>query len=164
MSCEISQNLIEKWARENPSLEISLWLEKTKNDNWKIVNLKCKRHALTLKVKTSGMALFKKTWIDGYTGARLVALKEHCNGKPHMKDLRSFKASVLKMPTEVGQKDIDTSVSADEMKRLERKANIAYFAAKNDIPFRTFQGLVELVHKEGNLNFEKRTSETFIRE
>ena len=79
-----------------------------------------------------------------------------------MKVLRSFKASVLKMPAEVGQKVIDKSVSADEMKRLERKANIAYFAAKNDIPFRKFQGLVELVHKEGNLNFEKDIGTLYV--
>ena len=160
MSREISQNLIEKWARENPSLEISLWLEKTKNENGKIVKCKACTHFESDEI--SGMASFKKTWIDGYTGARLVALKEHCNGKPHMKALRSSKASVLKMPAEVGQKDIDTSVSADEMKRLERKANIAYFAAKNDIPFRKFQGLVELVHKEGNLNFEKDIGTLYV--
>ena len=158
MSREISQNLVEKWARENPSLGISLWLEKTKNENG---NLKCKA-CTHFESEISGVASFKKTWIDGCTGARLVELKEHCNGKPQMKALRSFKASVLKMPAEVGQKDIDTSVSADEMERLERKANIAYFAAKNDIPFRKFQGLVELGHKEGNLNFEKDIGNLYV--
>ena len=95
MSREISQNLIEKWARVNPSLEISLWLEKTKNENGKIVNLKS-RACTHFEIEISIMTSFKKTWIDGYTGERLVALKEHCNGKPHMKALRSFKASVLK--------------------------------------------------------------------
>ena len=84
LSREISQNLIEKWARENPSLEISPWLEKTKNENGKIVNLKCKA-CTHFESEISGMASFKKIWIDGYTGARLVALKEHCNGKPRMK-------------------------------------------------------------------------------
>ena len=64
MCREISQNLIEKWARENPSLEISLWLEKTKNENGKIVNLKCKA-CTHFESEISGMASFKKTWIDG---------------------------------------------------------------------------------------------------
>ena len=38
----------------------------------------------------------------------LVSLKNHCNGKPHIKDQSSFKASVLKMPAEVGQTEVDT--------------------------------------------------------
>ena len=37
------------------------------------------------------------------------------------------------MPAEVGQKEVDSSVSPDEFKLIKRKANIAYFAAKNDI-------------------------------
>ena len=44
----------------------------------------------------------KETWIDGYGGGRLASLKDHCNGKPHMKVLCSFKVSVLKMLGEVG--------------------------------------------------------------
>ena len=38
---------------------------------------------------------------------------------PRMRVLRSFKALVLKMSIEVGQKDIDTNVSQDEFKRLK---------------------------------------------
>ena len=54
-----------------------------------------------------------------------------------MKALRSFKAIVLKMLAEVGQKKVHMSditwVSQNEFKRLKRKVNIAYFVAKNDI-------------------------------
>ena len=54
-----------------------------------------------------------------------------------MKALRSFKAIVLKMPAEVGQKKVHmsgkTCVSQDKFKLLKRKVNIAYFVAKNDI-------------------------------
>ena len=39
---------------------------------------------------------------------------DHCNGKPHIKALHSFKVSVLKMLTKVGQKEVDTSLSLDQ--------------------------------------------------
>ena len=39
------------------------------------------------------MVTLKKTWIDGYSGGRLVSLKDYCNGKAHMKGLGSFKLS-----------------------------------------------------------------------
>ena len=50
-----------------------------------------------------------------------------------MKNLSSFKASVSKMPAEYGQKEVGTNVSPGDFKRLERKANIAYLSAQNDI-------------------------------
>ena len=71
------------------------------------------------------MSLFKETWIDDYNGGRLVSMKDHCNGKPHMNVLWSFIMPVLKMPTEVGQKEVDISVSVDEFRRVKRKVNIA---------------------------------------
>ena len=102
----------------------SLWLEKVKDEKENNLNLKCKA-CIKFEDEINGLSTFKKTWIDGYSGGRLVSLKDHCNSKSHMKALRSFKASV------------DTSVSPDEFKRLKRNtANIAYFAAKNDISFR----------------------------
>ena len=59
------------------------------------------------------------------------------------------------MPAEFFLKKVDTSVSPDEFKQLKRNANIAYFAAKNDISFRNLPSLVDLVTREGNLNIEK---------
>lgn len=59
------------------------------------------------------------------------------------------------MPAEFCLKKVDTTVSPDEFKRLKRNANIAYFAAKNDISFRKLPSLVDLVTREGNLNMEK---------
>ena len=85
------------------------------------------------------MSTLKKTWIEHYSGGRLAAINDHCNGKPHMKTLCSFKVSFLKIPSEVGQKEV---VSLDEFKRLKRKAN---FVAKNDISFRKFPNIVDLV-------------------
>ena len=38
-----------------------------------------------------------------------------------------------------------------------KQANIAYFAAKNDISFRKFLTLVDLVTRERNLNLENRS-------
>ena len=101
------------------------------------------------------MVTLKKTWIDGYSGGRLVSLKDYCNGKAHMKGLGSFKLSVLKMLGEVCHKEVDTAVLPDKFKRLKRKANIVYFAAKNDISFRKFPNLINLVMREGHLNFER---------
>ena len=69
--------------------------------------------------------------------------------------IRSFKASVVKVPAEDGQKGVDTSVSPDEFKRLKRRANIAYSTAKNNISLRKAPNLVDLVTREVNLNFEK---------
>ena len=89
------------------------------------------------------MSTFKKTWIDDYSEGRF-SLKDHCNGKPHVKALHSLKASVLKMSDKVGQKDVGS-----------KKANIAYFAAKNDILFGKLPNLVDLVTRKGNVNFEK---------
>ena len=59
------------------------------------------------------------------------------------------------MPGEVIQKEVDTSVSRSEFKELERKANTAYFVTKNDISFKNFPNLIDLVTREENLNFEK---------
>ena len=50
----------------------------------------------------------------------------------------------------------------EEMSRLTRKANIAYFVAKNDIAFKKFTDLINLVHKEGNLNFEKDIGKLYV--
>ena len=69
------------------------------------------------------MSTLKKTWIKGYSGARLASIKDHCNGKSQLKALCSLKASVLKIPAEVGQKEVETSVSLKEFKRLKNKAN-----------------------------------------
>lgn len=44
------------------------------------------------------------------------------------------------MSAETGQNETDTSISPDEFKRLKRKrkANIAYFATKDDILLKKF--------------------------
>ena len=70
------------------------------------------------------MKMFKTTWIDGYTGANLCGLKEHVGGKPHGKAMRSFKATVLKLPSENDQRELDRT-------------------------FKQFTDLINLVHKEG---------------
>ena len=105
---------------------------------------------------------FQRTWIEGYSGGRLVSMKDHCSGNPHVKALRSSKASILNLPAQSGQKEIDINVSQDEMKRLKRKANIAYFAMKNDISFRKYPNLVDLVKKEGNLDVEKDIGTLYV--
>ena len=84
------------------------------------------------------------------------------SGKPHEKALRSYKASVLGLPCERKQKEIDTSISKEEFSRLQRKANIAYFAAKNDIAFNKFPDLIDLVAKEGNLDKEKDMGSLYV--
>ena len=133
MSREIKPSLIQKWARENPSLEISLWIETEMNTSGQVIKLKCKA-CTKFEKEISGMKKFKTTWIDGYTGgAKLCGLKEHVGGKPHGKVMRSFKATVLKLPSENDQRELETSITPEEMSRLTRKANIAYFAAKNDM-------------------------------
>ena len=82
--------------------------------------MNCKA-AINFEGEMKSMSRLKKTWIEGYCGGRLASIKGHCNGKPHMKTLGSFKASVLKIPVKVGQKEVDTSVSLDELKRLKIK-------------------------------------------
>ena len=57
---------------------------------------------------------------NGYSGGRLAS-STHCTCKPRMKALRSFKALVLKTPVEVGQEDVDTSVSPDDSKQSKEK-------------------------------------------
>ena len=84
----------------------------------------------------------------------MVSIKNHCDGKPHIKTLPSFKASVLKIPAEVCQKEVDTSVLMDKFKRLKRKTNIAYFVDKNDISFKKFPNLVDPVTRK-DLIFNK---------
>ena len=84
------------------------------------------------------------------------------SGKPHEKALRSYKASVLGLPCERKQKEIDTSILKEEFSRLQRKANIAYFAAKNDIAFNKFPDLIDLVAKEGNLDKEKDMGSLYV--
>ena len=46
---------------------------------------------------------------------------------------RSFKATVLKLPSDNVHRELETSITPEEMSRLTRKANIAYFIAKNDM-------------------------------
>ena len=79
-----------------------------------------------------------------------------------MKILRSFKASILKIPAKVVQKEVDTGVSLDEFKRLKRKSNIPYFVAKNDTSFRKFPNLVHLVTRIGILNFKKVIGSLYV--
>ena len=100
MSGEIKPSLIQKLAREIPSLEISLWIETEMNKSGLFIKLKCKA-CTKFKKEISGMKMFKTTWIDGHTGAKLCGLKE-------------------------------------QMSRLMRKTNIAYFIAKNDMAFHRF--------------------------
>ena len=67
MARELDQNLLEKWARENPKLEILLWLEKCKDNSGKITSFKCK--ACTMFEKgIDRMHNCKRTWIKGYSG------------------------------------------------------------------------------------------------
>ena len=66
----------------------------------KILSVKCK--VCMLEGEINSMSTLKKTWVDGYSGGRLVSLKDHCNGKPHLKVFCSFKVSLLKMLGEVG--------------------------------------------------------------
>ena len=108
------------------------------------------------------MITFKKTWIDNYSEERLVSLKNSCNGKSHIKALHSFKVSFLKIPVEVGQKEVNTSLLLDEFKRLKRKGNIAYFATKNDVLLNKFPNLIDLDMREGNLNFEKDIGSLYV--
>ena len=107
MSRKIKSNLIQKWARENPSLEISLWIETEMNKSGQIIKLKCKA-CTKFEKEISGMKMFKTTWIDGYTAAKLCGLKEHVGGKPDGKAMRSFKATVLKLPSENDQRELET--------------------------------------------------------
>ena len=72
------------------------------------------------------MNTLKKTWIKGYRGARSASIEDHYDGKSQMKGLFSLKASVLKVPPEVGSKEVETSVSLEEFKRLKNKANTCY--------------------------------------
>lgn len=107
------------------------------------------------------MSMFRKTWNDDYSGGRLVSLKYHCNGKPHVKALLSLKASVL-MPDKVGQIIVDMSVSPDEFRQLKRKADISYFAAKNVMSAKKLSNLVDIVTRNRNLGFEKDFESLYI--
>ena len=123
--------------------------------------MKCKA-CTKFEGEINSMSKLKKTWIEVYNGGRLASIKDHCNGKLHMKILRSFKASILKIPAKVVQKEVDTDVSLDEFKRLKRKSNIAYFVAKNDTSFRKFPNLVHVVTRIGILNFKKVIGSLYV--
>ena len=162
MSRSISSNLIEKWARENLILEIPLWMEKVFDESRRVITkLRCQPCTEYLK-EIEHLPTFKRNWIDGYDVFKLYDVKKHVSGKPHEKALRSYKASVLGLSCEWKQKEIDTSISKEEFSRLQRKANIAYFAAKNDIAFNKFPGLLDLVAKEGNLDKEKDMGSLYV--
>ena len=119
---------------------------KREEQKWKILSLKCKA-CVEFQGEINRMSTLKKTWIEHCSGGRLAAINDHCNGKPHMKTLCSFKASVLKIPSEVRQEEVS---SLDKLKRLKRKVN---FVAKNDISFRKVPNIVDLVTWIGILNF-----------
>ena len=86
LSQEISQNL---------GLESSLWLEKEKDKKAKNLNMKCKV-CIKFDGEINSMSTIKKTWIDRFSGGRLVSTKDHYNSKPCMKFVWLFIASVLK--------------------------------------------------------------------
>ena len=106
LSRGIFQYLVEKWARENPGLEISLWLERRTKKGKK---MNCKP-CIRLEGEISSMSV-----CNGYSGGRLAS-STHCTCMLRMKALRSFKALVLKTPVEIGQEDVDMSVSPDDSK------------------------------------------------
>ena len=66
MSREVKLSLIQKWASDYPEINISLWINCTKNDKGRIMNLKCKA-CTEFEKEISGMNGFRRTWIDGYT-------------------------------------------------------------------------------------------------
>ena len=100
------------WKNGNVKIQILKFhcgLKNRRVKKEKILSLKCKP-CIRFEDEVNSTSTFKKTWINGYTGGRLVSLKAHCSGKPHMKASRSFKASVLKFSAEVGQKEVDTRI------------------------------------------------------
>ena len=115
-----------------------------------------------IREEISGMKMFKTTRIDGYTGAKLCGFKDHVGVKPHGKAMRSFEATVLKLPSENDQREFETSITPEEISCLTRKAKITYFIAKNGTALKKFIDLINLVHKKGNLNFEKDIGNLYV--
>ena len=85
----------------------------------------------------------------------MASIKDNCNGKPHVKVLCSFKASVLKIATEVGQKEVDMSVLMDEFKRLKT-------APWPFLLLRKPPNLVDLVTRKRILNFKKDIGSLYV--
>lgn len=53
--------------------------------------------------------------------SRFITFQKHPTGKPHESAVRAYKVQVLGLPLEKKQKEINTSVSTDEIYRLKRK-------------------------------------------
>ena len=121
----------------------------------KKLSLKCKAY-VKFEGEINSMTMLKKTWIEGYNGGRLASIKDHCNGKPHMKTFCSFKASVLKISAEVGQKEVGASVSLDEFKQLKRKSIVAL------LKMIYCSNSVDLVTRKGILNFKKVIESLYV--
>ena len=81
---DIDQKKIEKWMRDNPSLELSLWLE-TEKHNLKITSLYCKS-CRTFKSKIEKMKFYNNAWVEGSRNYKISNVKDHC---------KMYKASVL---------------------------------------------------------------------
>lgn len=60
LSREISQHLIETWSH---GLEVSLWLEKEKDEKRNILSLKCKA-CIKSEGQINSMSMLKKTLIE----------------------------------------------------------------------------------------------------
>ena len=105
---------------------------------------------IKFKGEINSMSTLKKTWIEGYIGGRLASVKDNCNDKPHMKALRPFKASALNIPAGVGLKKLSRvyhwmNSNCAKEKLTSHIFCFTYIIAKNDISFRKFPNLVDLV-------------------
>ena len=90
---DIDQKKIEKWMRDNPSLELSLWLE-TEKHNLKNTSLYCKS-CRTFKSKIEKIKFYNNAWVEGSRNYKISNVKDHCNSKPHKLSMEMYKASVL---------------------------------------------------------------------
>jgi hypothetical protein len=156
----VTPQTVEKWKSELADLYVAEWLEYAVDSNGKVKSLTCKFcTAFEDRIKT--MDNYSNVFVKGSTNFKKSAVIDHAKiSNPHAKALKLFFESkdiplnerAKKLAKVSGNRDIVSGVATMDKKELERmkiKFEVAYFVAKNEMPFTKYNQILKLEKMHG---------------
>ena len=156
----VTPETVEKWKSDLGDLFVPEWLEYAIDTNGKVKHLTCKFCKLFEdKIKT--MDNYSNIFARGSTNFKKSAVSDHAKlSKPHAKACKLYFESkevpldvrAKKIANATGNQDIVSGLSTMDKKDLEKtkiKFEVAYFVAKNELPFTKYKEILELEKMHG---------------
>ena len=148
----VSVKTVEKWISENEKgLSTAMWLvfERTDGDRYHVARLKCSV-CTRFKRQLEGMRNYNPAFIDGSTNVKTSSFKDHASTEMHKKAMNLHKKSESNY-------SIQTTPIAKALYRIDsatltttkKKFDIAYFIAKEGLPFTKMAPLCQLEERHG---------------